>query len=185
MKRAQFQAALGSEPSDARIVQRFILHGSAHAFDESSHFELKQRISSHFAIDVSSEVFVVGSGKLGFSISPSKRWRGFSDESDIDVAIVSHTLFTTVWHELDEYHRSGADWPDRSRFVRALARGWLRPDLTPTSPLLATGNAWWEFFRELKADRFAGPRKIAAGLYHDLDFLTTYQAGAIAACRGE
>lgn len=165
------------------MVQRFVLHGSCHAIDEAAHFEIKNRIATHFGIEVSTDVFVVGSAKLGFSIAPTKRWRPFGDYSDIDVAIVNHDLYQKVWHELHEYFLSGADWPNRGRFVKFLAQGWIRPDLLPPSPLFEFVGEWWQFFRDLKREQLAGACKIAAGLYHDVFFLQSYQAGAIASCR--
>ena len=126
----------------------------------------------------------MGSAKLGFSISPSKRWRPFGDRSDIDVAIVSHDLYQTVWHEVYDYSVSGADWPKKDKFQQYLFRGWIRPDYLPSGPTFEFVESWWEFFRGLKADEIAGPYKIAGALYHDIEFLWKYHANAVAGCRG-
>ena len=122
----QFQQALVSEIDDRTMVERFLFHGDCHAVDETAHFEIKRRIAQEFGIGVSTDIFVVGSAKLGFSISPSKRWRPFGDRSDIDVAIVSHDLYQTVWHEVYDYSVSGASWPKKDKFQQYLFRGWIR-----------------------------------------------------------
>ena len=57
---------------------------------------LKAEISSHFG-ERPENVYLVGSAKLGFSIAPHKLWQPFSDESDIDVVIISEDLFKSLW----------------------------------------------------------------------------------------
>ena len=180
----EFQQALVAESDDATIVERFLLHGHCYALDESAHYEIMRRIAQEFGINVSQEMFIVGSAKLGFSISPTQRWKHFDDESDVDIAIVSHQLFQAVWHEVYDYTLSGAYWPDRNKFQKKFLQGWIRPDLLPNSPTFDFVERWWDFFRSLKAEQLAGPYKIAAALYHDLEFLKKYQASAVAACRG-
>ena len=105
------------------------------------------------------------------------------DHSDVDVAIVSHELYEKVWHEVHQYSLGGADWPNQARFEKYLAWGWIRPDLLPRSTSFAFSNGWFEFFQGLKADRIAGPCKIAAAIYHDLSFLIKYQKGSVMKCR--
>lgn len=179
----EFRQALVIENDNRAIVERFLFHGQCYAISEDSHFTIKQRIAQEFGIDVSTDLFVVGSAKLGFSISPSQRWKHFDDESDVDVAIISHELYQTVWHEVYDYSNSGADWPNKERFQKYLFRGWIRPDYLPTGPTFQFVEQWWEFFRALKAEEIAGPYKIAGALYHDIEFLRKYHANAVAACR--
>lgn len=181
-KRA-FVERLIAQPDSRAVVDEFVLHGTSHALSDAAHYDLKQRIATNFGVSATTEVFVVGSAKLGFSISPKQRWKSFDDGSDVDVAIVSHDLYQRVWHEIDDYVRSGADWPRRADFLEYHGRGWFRPDMAPPSPILVMGNLWWEFFRELKELRLAGPRKINAAVYHDMHFLREYQASAVDACR--
>jgi hypothetical protein len=134
---------------------------------------------------VHQDIFVVGSAKLGFSISPKKRYRLFGDQSDIDIAIVSHDLYERVWHETHEYMNSGAYWHNKREFERYLAWGWIRPDKLPGGPTFEFTDMWWNFFRSLQQSRRYGPYKIAAAVYHDMSFLTKYQMGSVASCRDE
>ena len=178
-----FQQALVAEASDEAIVEQFVLHGQSFAVDDSASFQIKQRIAQQFGLNVLTDIFVVGSAKLGFSISPRKRWKHFGDQSDVDVAIVSHDLYETVWHEVHDYAMSGAYWPEREKFIKYLFQGWIRPDYLPSTKSFPFSSQWWEFFRGLKAQQLAGPYKIAAGLYHDFHFLKKYHATAVAGCR--
>src|SRR5262245_33020392 len=59
------------------------------------------RLSLASAIDVDpSEIVVVGSAAVGFSLTPTKRLKAFDERSDIDVAIVSDRHFAEAWHHL-------------------------------------------------------------------------------------
>lgn len=178
-----FKAALLGQPDDEQVVRQLILHGSAFAIGDDALYTLKQRVGAEFGVDPNQDVFLVGSAKLGFSVAPSQRYKPFADDSDLDVAIVAHDLYQQVWHEVHQYSLSGGYWPDRERFEGYLAKGWIRPDLLPNSPTFAFSNAWFEFFRALKAERIGGPYKINAGLYHDMSFLVKYQKGAVTKCR--
>ncbi|MGW0854771.1 hypothetical protein [Streptomyces sp. NPDC002690] len=179
----KFKDALSSDFSDRRIVDAHILHGACFAVSEDDHYSLKEEIANEFSLKVHQDIFVVGSAKLGFSISPTKRYRIFGDTSDIDVAIVSHDLYEKVWHETHEYMESGAYWPDRQQFEKYLAWGWIRPDKLPRGASFEFTEAWWEFFRSIQVSRRYGPYKIAAAIYHDMTFLTKYQMNSVAACR--
>ena len=45
-------------------------------------------------------VLMVGSGKIGCSLSPNKKFRNFNEDSDIDIAIVSLKLFYELWEKI-------------------------------------------------------------------------------------
>ncbi|MGG5331047.1 hypothetical protein [Enterococcus sp. AZ163] len=72
------------------------------------HMEIASSIiSEHF--DISDEDYlIVGSAKIGFSLSPRKNFREFGQlieshgESDIDIAIVSDRLFADLWEAFKE-----------------------------------------------------------------------------------
>ena len=182
-KKAFFMESLSSQGDNFAIVNQHVLHGSCFAIGETAHYELKQEIALNFSLEVNQDIFIVGSAKMGFSVAPHKRYRDFGDRSDIDVAIVSHDLYQKVWHEVHAYSESGADWPRKSEFESYAAWGWIRPDKLPGGNVFKFANEWWDFFRSLQQSRRFGPYKIAAGIYHDMYFLKSYQTRAIAACR--
>lgn len=58
----------------------------------------KLKMLTSDALDVPlKNVAVVGSAKVGYSLTPEKNFRLFNDESDLDVAIVSAPLFAELW----------------------------------------------------------------------------------------
>lgn len=174
-----FQKDLGSL-SDGVVVQKHITSGESYILDEDQYFALKQEVAEHFKLHPS-QIILVGSGKLGFSIAPNKKYRFFRDESDLDLAIVSADLFQALWAEVFEYWTDGGFWEKSRDFKDYLFRGWLRPDFLP--PSLESSRGWFEFFRILTASHRFGPYKISAGVYQSWHHLEIYQQRAVTQCR--
>jgi hypothetical protein len=166
------------------MVQKYITYGDCFALSQASYFDLKSGIASEFGLHPS-QVMIVGSAKLGFSIVKWKRYRPFGDTSDIDVAIISPELFDELWINVYEYWQAGGYWDQIADFQEYLFRGWLRPDKLPPSRSFAGRRQWWEFFRRLTNSREFGDFQIRAGLYKSWYFLESYQAGCINQCREE
>jgi len=167
--------------SSLQMIRKYILNGACHVLDHDQHFRLKEEICEHFKVEFNS-VVLVGSGKLGFSIKPAKRFQSFGDDSDIDVAVVSPQLFEKVWEEAYLYKKGGAYWPKATSFFTYLSEGWIRPDKLPSSDSFEFTATWWDFFNEITASKRYGPYKIRAGLYHSMFFLQEYQKICIEQC---
>ena len=174
-----FQKDLGTLP-DNIVVQKHITFGDSYILHRDQYFALKHGISERFELHTS-QVILVGSGKLGFSIAPRKRYRHFGDLSDLDVAIVSSELFQAIWVEVFEYWRDRRYWERYQQFKDYLFRGWLRPDLLP--PSIESSYEWFDFFRKLTASGRYGPYKISAGIYQSWRHLESYQQTSVIGCR--
>jgi hypothetical protein len=170
--------------SSLQIVRKYILGGQSSILDVDQHYRLKEQVCDHFAVGYN-DVIMVGSGKLGFSIKPTKRFEAFGDESDIDIAVVSSELFEQVWMEAYLFKSGGAYWPKSNSFFRYLSEGWIRPDKLPINHQFEFTSKWWDFFNELTSSRKYGPYKIRAGLYHSTFFLQEYQKICIEQCKDE
>lgn len=168
-----------------QVVQKHVLSGPCYVLNEDAHYELKYAIAAEFGINPN-DIFIVGSAKLGFSIASNKRYRPFGDQSDIDVAIVSNTLFDSVWQKVFEYwDRPGKDvyWYQSSDFMAYLFRGWIRPDKLPPARDFPYQLQWFRFFQYLTSTGKFGPYKISAGLYRSLYFLERYQCICTRQCQ--
>src|SRR5258708_29662172 len=88
------------------LVQRHITYGACFILSGDLYFDLKTQVARRFKIHPS-EVLIVGSAKLGFSIVPDKRYRPFGETSDIDVAICSPELFDMFWKDVFDYWSRG------------------------------------------------------------------------------
>jgi predicted nucleotidyltransferase len=168
--------------SASSVVDRHIIFGDCYILNKDSYFQLKERIADRFRIHPP-QVVMVGSGKLGFSIAPPKRYRSFGETSDLDIAIVAPNLFDRIWEEVFKARGMLGYWPGEVEFSNYLARGWIRPDKLPPARKFETANEWWTFFDALAASGDFGRYRIRGGLYRDWTFLKGYQTLAVTGCK--
>ena len=156
-----------------RIMNKYLLYGIPYIFEsnEDIYFQLKEEISEHFGIQ-QTQIFVVGSAKLGFSIAPHKLFKHVNEDSDVDVAIICDSLFDYFWKETYKYNitivsRNEEEDRNYRMFLDYLYKGWVRPDYLPCH----MRKEWFEFFKKLYGKY---ERKIAAGIYRDNEFFMDY-----------
>lgn len=179
------------------VLRKNIIFGDSYWLESTLYYELKQEIANNFNLHPSC-VFMVGSGKLGFSLSEKPivdketkeiietkpRFRSFSDESDLDIAIVSPSLFNDYWRQVFAYSQQKPYWPKEKPFKKNMFEGWMRPDqLPPSRGKFQIQKNWFEYFSELTASGKYGDFTIAAGLYNDWEFLEYYQLKSINECK--
>jgi hypothetical protein len=130
---------------------------------------------------------MVGSSKLGFSISPIKKFRDIQDDSDVDIAIIDSDLFDMYWENVFEYNinlvsRSEEEDDMYRRFLEYFFKGWLRPDLLPYS--FKGKQEWFDFFLSISYKQYGG-RKIAAAVYRNEYFFMKYHEQNVIKLRRE
>lgn len=127
-------------------------------------------------------VYIVGSAKLGFSFYKNTY---FSLDSDVDVAIVNENLFDFFLTKIREFQydldNSGKfidrqEYFDYIKFLKYIAKGWMRPDLLPVSfGIKSLKDDWFDFFQSLSYNKSEiGNYKINAGLYKNYSYLERY-----------
>lgn len=169
-----FKSFLGDEKNTIdRALNKFLLFGTPYLFEseEDKFFELKEDIAQYFDIN-QTQIYIVGSAKFGFSISPQKKYRPFNDESDIDVAVIDEKVFNNYWKELYEFNinlisRTEEEQEIYEEFLDYFFRGWLRPDKFP----LKQKKDWFEYFKKLNGKY---GYKVRVGLYRDSEFFMEY-----------
>jgi hypothetical protein len=166
----------------AALVRKHVTSGDCFTLSPTSYYELKARIAGKFEIHPT-EVVVVGSAKLGFSIAPDKRYREFGETSDIDVALCSAELFDACWKDVFDYWARPEFWPGLEDFRKYLFRGWMRPDKLPPARSFERSRDWWEFFRGLTKEAVFGRYKIRGALYKNWHFLESYQQKCVRDCK--
>ncbi len=167
-----------------RIMNKYLLFGVPYIYkdDENTYFELKEELSKHFAIQ-QTQIYIVGSSKLGFSISPYKRFKTIDDDSDIDIAIIDEKLFDKYWKDVYSINigllsRSEEDDRRYKKFVDYFFKGWVRPDFLPGK----MSKEWFEYFKGLYGKY---NRKVAVGIYRDNEFFMGYHRNNIKKIREE
>lgn len=165
------------------FTRKEILHGTPFCFknNDADFYEFRKKIAKHFQIGFH-EIFITGSGKLGFS--PHKG-TVFSYDSDIDVAIVSDILFEVMMEKIRCYQmqlrESRITVTNREiklyhRFLEYSAIGWIRPDLLPNS--FDVGDIkenWFDFFKSISNGRSeVGNYEVNAGIFKTYRHLEKY-----------
>ena len=177
----QFKEDLNKYTS-IQIVRKHIIFGECCELSQQDYFDLRSEVAKNFGLHPN-EVLVVGSAKLGFSIVPDKEYDLFSDESsDIDVALVSSTLFDEYWNHVFGFKKKNPYW-NENEFVNYLFQGWIRPDKLPPSKSFSLRKDWWDFFQSMTSSGRYGNYNIRGGLYQSYFFLENYQKICIQKCK--
>jgi hypothetical protein len=182
----QFLDGLSKCDEDSALLdfcRKYILHGTPKIFAdaEDKYYDFRKRIAAKFDINFH-EIFITGSAKLGFN--PHKGHL-FSYDSDVDVAIVSSSLYDRIMEYIQDYQMQlRADQKavtDRDirmyhRFLEYVAIGWMRPDLLPTAfQVTDLKRDWFNFFRSLSYGKSeVGNYKVSAGVFKTYQHLERY-----------
>lgn len=163
--------------SDSDILTKYIFCGNPYIFKEDVglYSRLKTTIANQFNIEVTN-VHMVGSAKLGFSIAKSKLWKLFDDNSDIDMVIISDMVFNNFWENLSGlnvgfYDRSEREEKKFDSFLNYFFRGWIRPDFLPLSH--GKTQEWLDYFRSISYKEF-GTYKITGAVFKSEFFFRKY-----------
>lgn len=182
----EFVESLCEKNNDTELqdfTREVLLHGTPYVFSgrDGEFFHFKQKICDHLDIH-HTEIFLVGSGKLGFS--PHKRTK-FSLDSDIDLAIVAPSLWERIFSlgmEVEYARRSlhitfhNHQAKNYNRYLKYMAIGWARPDLMPYAlKLKEFRNDWFDFFNGLSHNGSeVGNYQVSAGVFRGHDHLERY-----------
>ena len=180
MTKDKFDSVLLSCINDEDILdfaRKYIIHGTPYVFEgrEDEYFEFRNRISKHFAIDYY-QIYIVGSGKLGFSYMKGTK---FGYDSDIDVAIVSEELFDRYLRHTRQFQydieRSKKrlvekEYSDYIKFLKYMAKGWMRPDLLPQK--IAGIDIKYGYCE-------VGNYKVSGGVYKSYNYLEYYAVNGL------
>ena len=129
-------------------------------------------------------VQLVGSARLGYSLSPQKNFKLFDDQSDLDIAIISHDIFDAAWLELRKMIGSRVELTSQKRYLHKLVfEECIALDIV--LPHLSFGERW-SFVRdeiaELLGDKLNN-REINYRLYRNHRSLREYQLVGVSHAR--
>ncbi len=176
------------------FCRRRALHGNPAIFEgnEDSYYQFRKRIADQFSIHFH-EVFITGSAKLGFS--PFKK-KTFDYDSDIDVAIISGTLYDRMMEHIYEYQMqlresrksvSADELGQYHRFLEYSAIGWMRPDLLPYSFRVdKIRQEWFSYFNSISYGKSeVGDYKVTGGAFKSYDYLERYTVHGLASLQSK
>ena len=191
----KFNAALTEAVNDEGLLdfcRKWVLHGTPHIFQgrEDEFYEFRKKIADGLHVSFH-EVFITGSAKLGFS--PHKG-TDFSYDSDIDVAIISPSLFESVMGSIYKFqvdlrrYRRAIDERELAmyhEFLEYAAIGWIRPDKLPLSfKVRELKKDWFDFFDSLSYGKSeVGDYKVTAGAFKNYYYLEQYIVSGLRSAR--
>jgi len=190
---------------EEQLFQKYFIDNQTYFFhdeinDINLEYDLKKSFAGTLGIHVN-DIYIVGSGKTGFSIKPKCRGREFDgafniskqfkDRSDIDIAIVNSDLFDFVQENIydwssafkndwdkNKYYASGTKIFGVSlkyKFLEYLSKGWYRPDFAPNDYKLET-NESGDNINNLKSIWSKKlNRNVAFAIYKNWHFFKKYQ----------
>lgn len=135
-------------------------------------------------------VQIVGSAKVGYSLSPTKLFSPFHDEypdkpsSDIDIAIISDYLYKKYWDELRHVKKIRYQQKYFNHLTASIFRGYINEkDLLMVDGLR---EEWQELIRPINVslqDTLGFVHPITYRLYRSWDDLEEYQIVGISKAR--
>jgi len=174
------------------VVNEVILRGESPHFPTNLVAYVQAAVRAKYKLaDSDLDIRVVGSAKLGFGLMEKRtkdgllpRFRPFRPDSDIDLGIISPSLFELIWDDLSA-HANNSPWMprDSGRLGDYMVHGWLRPDHFPKHVRLRRCDDWWDTFSRLSSDRRLGRRAIRGALFHSEEHLRRYQIRGLTECR--
>jgi len=180
----EFGARLLREPL-GRVFDDYVLQGTPYVFRDCP--ERAQELKRHLAAELGTapgNIFIVGSAKVGFSLSPDAFPRLFSDTSDIDVLVHDRRMFDRIWMSLVRLHYRGRSEgvyrPDRGWAAerrKNVYLGWFEPDRMnfrglslPKSmiPFRDVATLWFDAFQSLSVYPEFASRRVSGRLFRTL-----------------
>jgi hypothetical protein len=166
-----------NKKSVSKFVNEYILSNQPVCFKDNEEFiwEIKDLLSNQFKIH-KKDIEIVGSGKLGISLSDERFGKEFSIKSDVDIALVSPELFNIAWNELLTLDFLYFKLSDRERqelkdSYQTIHRGFISPERLPKTIFK---EQWWKVFEDLSNKPKYEYRKIRGRLFRNWSFVENY-----------
>jgi len=146
--------------------------------------EYKALVGTIFGVE-DDAVYIAGSGNWGFSLNPAKNYRGYCEQSDIDLCVVSEESFDAVWNSIRELQRSRPHAIDRwqrekqRRNSEAIYAGFVTPRWIQAleSPL----RVEHEFRLNQASSKHVAYKRVAMFFFKNREDMVDYHARALIA----
>ena len=174
----RFLQDLGEKPLSL-VMSKWMIDRTPHLFYNSRNqcLEWKEKLAQKIGVD-SHAILIMGTASLGFSLNPSKNFKLFDADSDVDVAIISHHYFEISWHclrtlgtkiyKLNPKQKASVQ-DHRQRLVY-----WGTVATDRILPILPFGKKWIGALTEMAFVEPTTNRDINVRLYNDFESLRAY-----------
>lgn len=187
MSKDIFQKELLEDPISF-LVSKWVLDRIPYIFndDRNKYIFWKELLANKLKIDGKAIIFT-GSSGCGFSLNPSKNYKDFDMESDIDIALISQLHFDIAWHYLRNIGASRMGMTNRQKasiqdhVTRLIYWGTIGTD--KILELLPFGKSWVIALEEMKKIAPLEGRTINIRIYKDFEALRAYQTNGFKVLR--
>ncbi len=127
-------------------------------------------------------IHLVGSSKYGFSLSPKvqKAFRSFQASSDLDLVIVSKSLFRAIWDELLFAYHSGYRWVADRHGDEVFRRfALLLPEQNYKTTLLRNRAKQLDGIARMVFLKTGTSRTLKYRIYENLDAVVAYHVAGL------
>jgi hypothetical protein len=111
------------------LFQTWVLRGVPVVYTDDVYQRLKKTIATRLSLNLV-DVIMIGSAKLGFSLTSAPRFKLFSGTSDVDISIISPRLFEELWNQA---HRFSTALRNPNDFYENLFLGRIHPNTVAPS----------------------------------------------------
>ena len=162
------------------LFQKWVVAGVPVVCSDEAYQRLKRMVATRTGTNLN-EVLMVGSAKLGFSLTSSPRFKLFSDVSDVDISVVSPNLFNSLW---DQARRSSTALRNPRDFHENLFLGRIFPKSVAPSNETYLFRELQDLEDELTRESAFGRNEKHILVLKSWDVLEQTQREVIEACRG-
>jgi hypothetical protein len=137
---------------------------------------LRNTLAETFAL-TAADITVIGSGRIGFSLDPSRFGAPYSSASDIDTVIVSSDLFDTAWIQMcavgRRYLEERVKQSLKEHRTNNIFYGFVQPERLPG--VVGISQYWFRAFKSLARVPELSPLNIQGRLYRTWDHVKLHQ----------
>lgn len=125
------------------------------------------------------DITIIGSARIGFSLSPDKFGNPFSSASDIDVVVVDAEKFDIAWVQLGRLGRKyiGLSYKVKLAYethkTNNVFFGYLEPGRLPG--IVTLSNLWFRTFQSAGSHKGLSSFEINGRLYRSWEHVKTHQ----------
>ncbi|CDX59321.1 conserved hypothetical protein [Mesorhizobium plurifarium] len=122
-------------------------------------------------------ITIIGSGGIGFSLNPHKKFKPFSAESDIDVAVISEYHFSLAWRALRTIKLPDVRTFKDREAIKEHRNNYIYWGCIATDRVLSYlpfVRQWTEATSAMAGERPTEERDIKVRLYRDYESLRSY-----------
>lgn len=164
-----------------RILDDFLFRGLPFSFSEQPtiHRAMVRDLSRGLKVP-EQDICVVGSARIGFSLSPFKFGVPFNQSSDLDIVVVSSSLFDPSWTDIltnrhvpwSSLRKTTRNRLNEHRENHYIYNGWITPHFVAEA--LGIGAQWLDTFNGLSRIPVLSTRPVSGRLYRTWDHARFY-----------